>query len=79
MNKPKKIDKSPNLADIGNFVNSLNGVIVALALSGVILKAIEKEAKMANLTAGIKHYWRVGNIKKMVEGILRYVLVWWFE
>ncbi len=67
------------LTDIPDITSTMIGVAATLAIGGEILRIIQKESKLQSIEDGIAYYRRHGNLKKVIEGYLRYMLVKYFE
>lgn len=74
--KGQKINK---LAEVCNFAETLTGVAVTLAIGSEVLRIVQKNYKLAQIKKSIRIYQARGNYKKVIEGFLRYILVWGFE
>jgi hypothetical protein len=72
-------DKKNLINSVSDWFDTLMGVAISLEIGRLVLGVITKEEKLNRIRLSMRHYWRVGNLKKVIEGCLRYIFVWGFE
>jgi hypothetical protein len=75
----KKNKISLSITDIPSIANTMAGVMATLAIGGEVLRVIKKQQDLEQIKDGIAYYCRKGNLKKVIEGYLRYALIYFFE
>lgn len=75
----KKKKSRLSITDIPSIANTMAATMVTLAIGGEVLRIIKKQQDLERIEDGIAYYCRKGNLKKVIEGYLRYALIYCFE